>query len=65
MNNKKQIELLNQTVRMRKTLTGRDLNGEEILGLFRRTHIADNFVYDGRLGGFVKHSRRRIKRKFY
>lgn len=65
MNNNKQSELLTQTVCMRQALTGRDLNGEEILGLFGRVHVADNFVYDGRLGGFVKHGRRRIKRNFY
>lgn len=65
MNNRKQSELLNQTVNMRQALTGRNLNGEEILGLFQRIRISDNFVYDGRLGGFVKHGRRRIKRKFF
>lgn len=65
MKNRKQSELLDKTVRMRQTLSGRDLDGEEILGLFLRTRIADNFVYDGRLGGFVKHGKRIIKKKFY
>lgn len=65
MNSRKQSELLSQTVHMRRELTGRNLNGAELLGLFQRTRISDNFVYDGRLGGFVKHDRRRIKRKFY
>lgn len=65
MKNIKQSELLNQAVAMRQTLTGRDLEGEEILGLFLRTRIADNFVYDGRLGGFVKHGKRIIKKNFY
>lgn len=65
MNNNRQSELLAQTVRMRQELAGRNLSGVEILELFGRVHIVDNFVYDGRLGGFVKHGRRRIKRNFY
>lgn len=65
MNNNRQSELLAQTVCLRQALAGSDLNGVEILGLFGRVHVANNFVYDGRLGGFVKHGRRIIKRNFY